>query len=116
MVPFAGFWSKDAILAAMAEKSASGTVSPVYEFFFWTTLLGILLMNLYTFRPFFKTFYGEEKIPKEAGSHAHESPWSMAVPLLILAIGSAVVGAWLEWSHLLTDLLAEHAVAGIFGQ
>ncbi len=106
MVPFAGFWSKDAILLAVAEKSSAGLIDPIYEFFFWTTLLGILLMDVYTFRPFFITFYGEEKIPDEAGSHAHESPWTMNVPLMILAFGSLVVGACLEWSHGLSDLLA----------
>ena len=52
------------------------------------------------------TFYGEEKIPEEAGSHAHESPYSMTVPLVILALGSLIVGALLEWSHGLDDLLA----------
>jgi len=106
MVPFAGFWSKDAILLALADKSPPGLIDPIYEIFFWATLLGILLMDLYTFRPFFITFYGEEKIPEEAGSHAHESLKSMTVPLVILALGSLVVGAWLEWSHTLTDLLA----------
>ena len=106
MAPFAGFWSKDAILLALAEKSPPGLIDPIYEFFFWTTLLGILLMDIYIFRPFFITFYGEEKLPDEAGAHAHESSPSMAVPMVILAIGSLVVGAWLQWSHGLTDLLA----------
>jgi NADH-quinone oxidoreductase subunit L len=105
MIPFAGFWSKDAILAALAEKSSSGVVDLIYAIFFWTTLLGILIMDIYTFRPFFKTFYGNEVIPEEAGSHAHESPGSMTMPLVILAVGSLVVGAWLEWSHLLGDML-----------
>ncbi|MGA2798097.1 MAG: NADH-quinone oxidoreductase subunit L [Thermoguttaceae bacterium] len=106
MFPFAGFWSKDAILLAVAEKSRAGVIDPIYEVFFWTTLLGILLMDLYIFRPFFISFYGKEKIPEEAGSHAHESPRSMTVPLAILALGSLVVGAWLEWSQGLSDLLA----------
>ncbi len=106
LFPFAGFWSKDAILLALAEKSGTGLVDPVYEFFFWTTLLGILLMDFYIFRPFFITFYGKEKIPREAGSHAHESPKSMTVPLMILALGCLFVGAWLEWSNGLSSLLA----------
>ncbi len=81
-------------------------IDPIYQFFFWTTLLGILLMDFYTFRPFFITFYGEEKIPEEAG-HACTR---------IAAFDDradddsrhwfVVVGAWLEWSHGLTDLLA----------
>jgi NADH-quinone oxidoreductase subunit L len=104
--PFAGFWSKDAILLALAEKSQPGMIDPVYQFFFWTTLLGILLMVVYTFRPFIITFYGKEKVPEEVGAHAHESSPSMAAPMIILAIGSLIVGAWLEWSHVLSDMLA----------
>jgi NADH-quinone oxidoreductase subunit L len=103
LVPFAGFWSKDAILLAVSEKSPQALV---YAVFYWTTLLGILLMALYMFRPYFITFFGREKLPEEAGAHAHESPRSMTVPLMILALGCLVVGAWLEWSHLLGDLLA----------
>jgi NADH-quinone oxidoreductase subunit L len=106
MIPFAGFWSKDAILLAVADKSSPGLIDPIYEVFFWTTLLGILLMDIYTFRPFFITFYGKEKIPEQAGSHAHESPYTMTVPLMLLALGSLAVGAWLEWSHDLSNLLA----------
>jgi NADH-quinone oxidoreductase subunit L len=102
LFPFAGFWSKDAILLAVAEKSPHDLV---YAIFFWTTLLGILLIDIYTFRPFFITFYGEEKLPEEAGSHAHESSLSMTVPLIILAFGALVVGACLEWTHGLSDML-----------
>jgi NADH-quinone oxidoreductase subunit L len=104
--PFAGFWSKDAILLALAEKSPPGMIDPIYEIFFWTTLLGILLMVVYTFRPFIITFYGKETLPEEAGAHAHESSPSMALPMVILAMGSLIVGAWLEWSHGLSDMLA----------
>ena len=39
-----------------------------------TALLGVLLIDFYMFRPFFLTFYGPERIPPEAGHHAHESP------------------------------------------
>src|SRR3989304_5348723 len=103
LFPFAGFWSKDAILLAVADKSSEAMV---YEIFYWTTLLGILLIDLYTFRPFFITFYGAERLPEEAGSHAHESPPSMTAPLAILAFGSLIVGAWLEVTGVLSDLLA----------
>jgi NADH-quinone oxidoreductase subunit L len=104
--PFAGFWSKDAVLLALAEKSSFGTIDPVYQIFFWTTLFAIPLMAVYTFRPFVIAFYGKEKLPEEAGSHAHESPPSMTGPLIILALGSLLIGAWLEWSHVLSDMLA----------
>jgi len=47
----------------------------------------------YTFRAYFLTFWGPEKIPHEAHGHAHESPASMIVPLVVLAIGALAVGA-----------------------
>ena len=43
-------------------------------------MLGVLLIDFYMFRPFFLTFYGPERIPPEAGHHAHESPGTMTVP------------------------------------
>lgn len=116
MVPLAGFWSKDAILLAMAEKSSNGSVDLIYEVFFWTTLLGIILMDIYTFRPFIQTFYGKEKIPPEAGSHAHESPKSMTIPLIVLAFGSIVIGAWLELSQSLATLLAKTPSLAFLGE
>ncbi len=107
MIPFAGFFSKDAILVALAEKAADSPPGDwVYQGLYWSTFLGIILIAVYSFRPFFLTFYGPERIPKEAGHHAHESPKTMTVPLMILAVGSLVVGAALEWTHALGDLLA----------
>ncbi|MGW8257252.1 MAG: hypothetical protein ACWGMZ_07200, partial [Thermoguttaceae bacterium] len=88
---------------AVAEKTPQAWV---YAVFYWTTLLGILLIDVYTFRPFFITFYGEEKIPSEAGAHAHESPRTMTVPMIILALGALCIGACLELSHALSDFLA----------
>ena len=58
------------------------------------------------FRPFFLTFYGPERIPPEAGHHAHESPGAMTVPLMILAFGATVVGAYFEWTHGFARFLA----------
>jgi NADH-quinone oxidoreductase subunit L len=46
----------------------------------------------YTARAYFLTFWGEERIPEEAGHHAHESPPVMTGPLLILAAGAAFIG------------------------
>jgi len=97
---FSGFFSKDEILAAVHEKGGG-----LYGAIYWTAVATAALTAFYTFRAFFLTFYGEEKIPPEAGSHAHESPPSMTVPLVVLAIGSAVVGGLLYVSHALTDFL-----------
>jgi NADH-quinone oxidoreductase subunit L len=51
-----------------------------------------LLTAFYTFRAFFLTFFGPERIPPEAGHHAHESPSVMTVPLIILAVCALFVG------------------------
>jgi NADH-quinone oxidoreductase subunit L len=79
--PLAGFYSKDAILA--------GALGEYGNVFFVVGLLTALLTAFYMARLLFMTFFG-----KYWGSegHIHESPWSMLVPLVILAVGSAVGG------------------------
>jgi NADH-quinone oxidoreductase subunit L len=87
----AGFFSKDKILEAVHQQH-----EPLYQVLFWAAAFTALLTAFYTFRAFFLTFHGEEEIPPEAGKHAHESPRSMIVPLVILAAGSVVVGHFYE--------------------
>jgi NADH-quinone oxidoreductase subunit L len=98
IVPFAGFWSKDAILAAVADRAVGAGGGGFFWILYGAGLLAALLTAIYAFRAFFLTFYGEERIPEEAGHHAHESPDSMTGPLVILALGALVVGAYLQWS------------------
>jgi NADH-quinone oxidoreductase subunit L len=83
-----GFWSKDEILAGVWGKSGD----PTYLILYWVGLFTAGLTAFYTFRAYFLTFWGEEKVPPEAGHHAHESPPVMTVPLAILAAGALVVG------------------------
>jgi NADH-quinone oxidoreductase subunit L len=82
--PFAGFFSKDAILAAAFE-------SPM-RWLYWVGLLTAGLTAFYMFRLLYLTFYGESRLTHEAEHHLHESPPSMLAPLVVLAIGSALVG------------------------
>ena len=56
----------------------------------WSTAF---LTAFYTFRAYFLTFWGEERVPEEAGGHAHESPPVMTVPLMILAVVSRPASA-----------------------
>ena len=79
--PLAGFYSKDAILA--------GALGEYGNVLFVVGLLTALLTAFYMARLLFMTFFG-----RYWGSepHIHESPWSMLVPLVILAVGSAVGG------------------------
>ena len=102
--PFAGFFSKDAILAAVLERGS--IAGGLYEFLFASALLGVFLIDFYMFRPFFLTFYGPERIPPEAGAHAHESPGTMIGPMMVLAFGALTVGAYFQWTHGFADFLA----------
>jgi NADH-quinone oxidoreductase subunit L len=83
--PFAGFFSKDAILAAAFQQ---GTIGKALWF---VGLLTALLTAIYMFRLWYLTFFGESRSPEV---HPHESPWSMLGPLVILALLS-VTGGWI---------------------
>jgi NADH-quinone oxidoreductase subunit L len=100
--PFAGFWSKDGILATLYERSQHGsqsvlgiaglTAAQFHLALFWIAMFTALLTAFYTFRALFLTFLGPEKIPDEARHHAHESPPAMTIPLVVLAVCATVVG------------------------
>jgi NADH-quinone oxidoreductase subunit L len=106
--PFAGFWSKDAILGAVHARGheLSGASGTLYTTLFYAGMFAAALTAFYTFRAFALTFYNEERIPPEAGHHAHESPPVMWVPLAILSLFALGVGAWFEYTHGFANLLA----------
>ncbi|BCK75550.1 proton-translocating NADH-quinone oxidoreductase subunit L [Acetobacter aceti NRIC 0242] len=85
--PFAGYWSKDAILnAAWVSHSGMGTYG-------W--ILGTVtafITALYSWRLIFLVFHGKPR-DQHAFDHAHESPAVMLGPVLILSVGALVAGA-----------------------
>jgi NADH-quinone oxidoreductase subunit L len=93
--PFAGFFSKDEILAAAFESGSYATVLWI------VALIAAVFTAFYATRLMVLTFWGE---PRWAdGVHPHESPRIMTVPLVLLAIGSTFAGLlnapgifWLE--------------------
>ncbi|MCY2995110.1 MAG: NADH-quinone oxidoreductase subunit L [Planctomycetota bacterium] len=87
-----GFWSKDAILAAVAERAHGGYAGGIFSVLLVVGLVTAFLTAFYTFRAFFKTFWGDERIPEEAGHHAHESPPVMVLPLAVLAVFALFLG------------------------
>jgi NADH-quinone oxidoreductase subunit L len=105
LCPFAGFWSKDAILMAVRGR-AGADAGELYGVLFATAMFGVVLIDFYMFRPYFRTFFGPERIPPEAGRHAHESPGTMTAPLIVLAFASAVTGAYFEYTHGFAHFLA----------
>jgi NADH-quinone oxidoreductase subunit L len=85
--PLAGFFSKDSILLNAFQNDNGGHV--LYAIGLFTALL----TSFYMFRLIFLTFFGKERYD-EHQVHVHESPKSMLVPLIILAVLS-IVGGWL---------------------
>jgi len=78
------------------------TSRTAYGWLYWTSLFTAFLTAFYTFRAFFLTFHGPERIPAEAGHHAHESPPAMLMPLIVLAVcatilGMAMITDWANW-------------------
>ncbi|MEX0586465.1 MAG: NADH-quinone oxidoreductase subunit L [Pirellulales bacterium] len=91
-----GFWSKDGILAALRDAGEPDQrFHEMYEGLFYVALVMAGVTAFYTFRAYFLTFYGPERIPHEAHHHAHESPASMTVPLALLSVPALGIGGLL---------------------
>ena len=110
--PFSGFFSKDEILAHVYEQNKIMWAIGVFTAF---------LTAFYMFRMLFLTFYGTYRgTTHHAEDHIHESPKSMTIPLIVLAVLSAIGGIigiphslgghhWLsEW---LSPVITHHAAA-----
>jgi NADH-quinone oxidoreductase subunit L len=81
--PFSGFFSKDEILAHVYEHS---------KVMYGIGVFTAMLTSFYMFRLIFLTFFGKFRGTSEQEHHLHESPASMTVPLVVLAILSMVGG------------------------
>ena len=111
---FAGFYSKDSIIDAAKAVSEYG--GWVQHYAYISVLLGVFVTSYYSFRLLYMTFHGEERFrnpPAHDAAHGHdaqsheepghdahghhafephESPWVVTLPLILLAIPSAVIG------------------------
>jgi len=83
--PFAGFFSKDAILYAAFAQGGGGRV------LWFVGIVTALLTSFYMFRLWYLTFMGESR---SHDAHPHESPWSILGPLVTLALLS-IGGGWI---------------------
>jgi len=125
--PTAGFWSKDEVLVALgaaphASREIGFGMGWLYGPLYWLAMLTAFLTAFYTFRAFFMTFWGPEKLPgpddpeappapvaahdhghdhedhaADAHGHGHheiglESPAIMTYPMIVLAAGALLVG------------------------
>ena len=105
--PFSGFFSKDEILAHTYEHS------PTLWFF---GMVASMLTAFYMFRLLYLTFYRKFRGTHEQEHHLHESPKSMTIPLIVLAVLAVVGGAlglpefWgtTNWMHHHLDSIIAH--------
>ena len=99
---FAGFYSKDSIIEAVAASQLPGA-----GFAHFAVLAGVFVTAFYSFRMYFLVFHGEERYDQNPEAHhghddhhddhghdhgPHESPWVVTVPLILLAIPSVLIG------------------------
>jgi NADH-quinone oxidoreductase subunit L len=98
---FAGFYSKDSIIEAVAESHL-----PAAGFAHFAVLAGVFVTAFYSFRMYFLVFHGKERFDQNPDTHhghddhhghgdhhaPHESPWVVTVPLILLAIPSVLIG------------------------
>jgi NADH-quinone oxidoreductase subunit L len=110
--PFAGFFSKDAIIEAVHASSVTG-----HGYAYFAVMAGVFITAFYSFRMLFLAFHGEERFADDAhgpdathaddhaahgDDHGHdhgppkESPWVVTVPLILLAIPSVYAG----WAYI----------------
>jgi NADH-quinone oxidoreductase subunit L len=99
-----GFFSKDSLIDAVG---ASHRVGSGYAYFCVTA--GVFITALYTFRMFIMTFLGKERMDHHTQEHLHESPWVVTLPLILLAIPSAVIG-WFTVQPMLYGNFFEGAI------
>jgi NADH-quinone oxidoreductase subunit L len=84
---FAGFFSKDAILWETWSREGGA-----YRYLWYIAFLTALMTSFYMFRLIYLTFFGKPRMSHEVEHHIHESPKTMTVPLVILAICSLGAG------------------------
>jgi NADH:ubiquinone oxidoreductase subunit 5 (subunit L)/multisubunit Na+/H+ antiporter MnhA subunit len=100
--PLAGFWSKDEILGE------------AFKFgYTWVWLVGLAVAGataFYMFRLMGLTFWGKSRVSESV--HPHESPWTMTLPLILLAIPSIGIGALLGFP--VADGIIKHGLEPIF--
>jgi NADH-quinone oxidoreductase subunit L len=84
---FAGFFSKDAILWETWSREAGA-----YRYLWYIAFLTALMTSFYMFRLIYLAFFGKPRMSHDVEHHIHESPKTMTIPLVILALCSLGAG------------------------
>jgi NADH-quinone oxidoreductase subunit L len=99
-----GFFSKDSLIDAVGASHRWGSA-----YAHICVVAGVFITALYTFRMFIMTFLGKERMDQHTREHLHESPWVVTVPLILLAIPSALIG-WFTVKAMLFGNFFEGAI------
>lgn len=92
---FSGFFSKELIIEAVRSSDRGGAA-----FAYYLVLGGVFLTALYSFRMFFLVFHGKARMSQQTQEHLHESPGTIWIPLIMLAIPSLCI-AWITVESIL---------------
>jgi NADH-quinone oxidoreductase subunit L len=106
---FSGFWSKDLVIdvAMAAFNNGTGDAATWFIVLWILAVITAFMTAFYMFRMWFMTFMGE---PRENAQHCHgESPKTMTMPLVILAVFALISGLFMFFG--LGDMLAFQGVA-----
>lgn len=118
--PFAGFYSKETIIEAIAHSHGWGT-----KYAYVCVSLGAFVTALYTFRSLLMTFHGKERMDEHTQHELKESPWTIWLPLVLLAIPSVISGFLLiepmlysepTWLSRSLFIMPEHDVVKALGE
>lgn len=94
-----GFFSKDGILGQVYDRG--------YALHWLLALITVVLTALYMFRLYLLTFEGKTRMTDEVRHHVHESPFSMTIPLVILAVLS-IFGGYIGVPEFMGELVGIH--------
>lgn len=104
--PFSGFWSKDKLIEHAFTANHFGNLDAVWAgwVFGMIALIGAGITAFYMSRLFFMAFHGQQRW-SEAEYHPHEGSALMTVPMIILAVGAALLGGVLTWNNMFVEWL-----------
>jgi NADH-quinone oxidoreductase subunit L len=112
VIGLSGFHSKDVIIEQALSYLNHNSASWFVWLLFLTPALGAGITAFYMFRLWYLTFTGEPRDPHR-NDHAHESPWVMTGPLVLLAAFAIGIGWTLPFTNLsVTNLLEQARTVG----
>jgi NADH-quinone oxidoreductase subunit L len=124
-MPFlSGFYSKDSIIIATEHSKIFGA-----SYAHFAVVAGVFVTAFYSFRMYFLVFHGKERYDQDPHAHddhhhddhghgahgakPHESPWVVTLPLVLLAIPSAILGAYMFEPTIIKNWFSSISATGV---